>query len=185
MRYNPCGGREERWQVSSLLQMACSAPVAAFSGFQPSRTAPSGFLEKQEHEHFGNHGWGRMLRHAPESGLRKAWVGVCRMQAVAQSAHKEQSQGTESRKVPLRRRCTGTCQSRAAEAGGFHGCPPPTHACETGQEPGGGVCRRVDVAQESRSLVGREGGWWTAVCLLSLTQCGWALWASSQVQQRQ
>ena len=67
-----------------------SAPVAAFSGFQPSRTALSGFLKKQEHEHFGDSGWGRTLRHAPESGLGKAWVGACRMQAVAQSAPNRQ-----------------------------------------------------------------------------------------------
>ena len=91
MRYNPCGVRGAQWQLLSLPQMACSAPVAAFSGSQPSRTALSGFLEEQEQEHFGNHGWGRMLRHALESGLRRAWVGVCRMQAVTQSAHTRQS----------------------------------------------------------------------------------------------
>ena len=36
-------GGEKQWQISSLPQMACSAPVAAFSGGQPSRRALSGW----------------------------------------------------------------------------------------------------------------------------------------------
>ena len=116
-----------------------------------------------------------MLRHAPESGLGRAWVGVCRMQAVAQSAYKRQSEVQKAdRSVCVADVHIHVSREQLAQ-GVSTGALCPHMLANQAKSLQGGKCRRVDMAQESRSPVGREGGWWTAVCLLSLAQCGWAL----------
>ena len=162
--------------------MAALKPAAAFSGVQPSLRALSGWRNRNMNilEIMAGAACSGMPWSLGLEGPGWGCVGCRRWPSQhTRRSLKEQRAG--------RSLCIADVQVYVSreqlKQGACMGAPRPHMLARQAKSLEGGLFRRVGVAQESKSLVGREGGWWTAVCLLSLAQCGWALWASSQVQQ--
>ena len=180
MRYNPCGGGE----AVADLKPATDGVQCTCGSFQWGSAEPQSPVRLEKHYEHLEFMAGAACSGMPWSlGLEgPGWgcVGCRRWPSQhTRRSLKEQRAG--------RSFCIADVQVHVSreqlKQGACMGAPRPHMLARQAKSLEGGLFRRVGVAQESKSLVGCEGGWWTAVCLLSLAQCGWTLWASSQVQQ--